>query len=640
MKKSRPPCAALLAILLAVFGLYAPGSSAQIYDPVQWRLEFDQKEVPSGSTVLARLTATIEDTWHIYSSTTPEGIPLDLAVVKSDAIAAWQAYQPEPEVVFDPNFQAEVEWYSREPEFLFRVEFEPDASGSIDVEVTARYGACDPRQCLPPKRKTARASLNLGSGVVAAVPNIPQDYQLAVSNNRARSSGTQSGTTPSMSESPAEFGSDDAGLLTFSLLALGFGFAAILTPCVFPMIPIYIGSFMGTGQRPWTSIVRQAGTFCLGVVVLFTVIGGTLSAVLGPFGLSQIGSNVWVNLLIFLVMGTFALSMLGAFELTIPASWTTSASAKSEGTGLVATLMLSLVFTLASFACTGPFLGALLAGSVSQNGAEYPVVGMGLFAVGLSSPFFVLSLFPALLGRLPRSGPWLAVSKRTVGIVILAIALKYLSNADLVFGWNLLNRQTFLGVWIALGFGGALYLWGLVRLDDGGGSSPIGLIRSAAGVLFLAFSMSLVPGMLGGNLGELEAFVPEPSGRGLLTDQGDQIVWAKDDYEGAAAQAQAERKPLLISFTGYSCSNCKWMKANMFPKLEIRELVKEMILVELYTDGYDEASERHQALQIERFRSSSIPFYALLRPDTTLAAVFSGQTRDVEEFRAFLQSAF
>lgn len=639
MTTTRLPFPVGLVSLVALLAVQGPVSHAQIYDPVQWRLEFDSEEAAPGSTVLARLTATIDDTWHIYSSTTPQGIPLDLAVSESAAIASWRAYQPAPEIVFDPNFQAEVEWYSHEAVFLIELDLAPEASGRFDVEARTRYGACDPRQCLPPKRKEASATLTIAPGVAAAAAEIPEEYQPAVRNDRGRSSSSQPAPTASASLAPTEFGSANAGLFSFSLIAVIAGFAAILTPCVFPMIPIYIGSFMGGGERSWGSVVRQAATFCLGVIVLYTAMGGALSAVLGPFGLSQIGSNVWVNLMIFAVLTAFALSMLGAFEFTMPTSWTTGASARSEGTGVAPTLMLSVVFALASFACTGPFIGSVLAGSVTQGGATFPVVGMGMFSVGLSAPFFVLALFPALMNRLPRSGAWLAVSKRAAGIVILAIALKYLSNADQVFGWNLLTREFFLGIWVALGIGGALYLWGVLRLDDDGPSSKIGLVRLAVGVLFLAFAVSLVPGMLGGGLGELEAFVPEPSGNGLLTDRRGELSWAKDDYEGSAARARAEGKTLLVSFTGYSCSNCKWMKANMFPKPEITELVKDMVLVELYTDGYDEASERHQQMQVDRFRSSSIPFYALIRTDGTVAAVFSGQTRSVEEFRTFLESA-
>ncbi len=639
MNSPRLPFPVRLAPLFAVLAIQIPASHAQIYDPVQWRLELDGNEARPGSTILARLTATVDDSWHIYSSTTPQGIPLDLAVLESDAISDWRAYQPEPDVVFDPNFQAEVEWYSHEPVFLIELDLSPEAAGQFDFEATVRYGACDPRQCLPPKRKSASAALTIVPSAAARAFEIPDGYQPAVRNERGRPSSSQSATASSIPQSPAEFQSAESGLFTFSLLALGFGFVAILTPCVFPMIPIYIGSFMGGGQRSWGSVLKQAATFCLGVIVLFTAIGGALSAFLGPFGLSQIGSNVWVNLMIFLVLSGFALSMLGAFELNLPSSWTTGASARSAGTGVAATLMLSLVFTLASFACTGPFIGSLLAGSVAQGGAAFPVIGMGMFAVGLSAPFFVLALFPALMNRLPRSGSWLTVSKRAAGIVILAIALKYLSNADKVFGWNLLSREYFLAIWVALGIGGALYLWGVLRLDDDGPSPRIGLVRLGVGVAFFALAIKLLPGMLGGPLGELEAFVPERSGPGIMANGNGELSWAKDDYEGSAARAMAEGKPLLVSFTGYSCSNCKWMKANMFTKPEVSELVKDMVLVELYTDGYDETSEKHQEMQVERFRSSSIPFYALIRPDGSLAAVFSGQTRNVEEFRAFLESA-
>ncbi len=628
----------LLACLVVAFASIAGVSHAQIFDPVQWRLDFDAEEAAPGSTVLARLTASIDDTWHIYSSTTPEGIPLDVAVSDSDAIVGWRVYQPVPDVVFDPNFQANVEWYSHEPVFLVELDLSPEASGRLELETTVRYGACDPRQCLPPKSKLAKASLAISPDAVAVAADIPEGYQPARRNGRPAAAAGQSAAGTGGSAAPARFGSGDEGLFGFALMALGFGLVAIFTPCVFPMIPIYIGSFLGEGTRSSRSVLLQAGMFCLGVVVLFTSIGGALSAILGPFGLSQIGSNAWVNLMIFAVMAAFALSMLGAFEISVPSSWTSAASARSAGSGVAATLMLSLVFTLASFACTGPFIGSVLAGSVGQGGAEFPVVGMSMFSIGLAAPFFLLALFPALMNRLPRSGGWLAVSKRVAGIVILAIALKYLSNADKVFGWNLLGRETFLAAWFALGVGGALYLWGVLRMDGDGQPSNIGLTRLGVGLLFLAFALRLVPGMLGGRLGELEAFVPEPAQTAVLGGSGGQLSWMKDDFEGAMEQARSEGKTLLVSFTGYSCSNCKWMKANMFTRPEVSEVVKDFVLVELYTDGYDEKSEKHQALQVERFRSSSIPFYALVRTDGSVGAVFSGQTRKVDEFLDFLKS--
>ena len=331
--------------------------------------------------------------------------------------------------------------------------------------------------------------------------------------------------------------------------------------------------------------------------------------------------------------------MLGAFELSLPSSWTTGASTRSTGRGPVATLMLSLVFTLASFACTGPFVGSLLAGSIAEGGMAYPVLGMGAFATGLSAPFFVLALFPKLMDRLPRSGGWLAMSKRAAGLVILAVGLKYLAIADRLVGWDLLTRERFLAIWIVLFGTAALYLWGVLRMEHDGPTEGIGLVRLGTGGAFLALAISLVPGMFGGRLGELDAHVPEGAAAGLAAPGGGGLSWIKDDYDGASAKATAEGKTLLVSFTGYSCSNCKWMKANMFTRPEVGELLEKTVLVELYTDGFDEASERYQEMQVERFRSSSIPFYALMRPDGTVAATFSGQTRDVSEFRSFLQSA-
>ena len=613
-------------------------SHAQIYDPVQWHLELDSSEAPPGSTVLGRLTATVQSKWHVYSTTTPEGIPLDVGVAESDAISEWKAYQPEPDIVFDPNFQAEVEWYTGTAEFLIEMRISDDASGEQAIEANVRYGACDDRQCLPPKRKSAQAKLSVRPDATVTVFAIPAEYQPTRRNEGPRPVDSSAVREESVTNTPIDFAPSDQGLVSFSLLALGVGFLAILTPCVFPMIPIYMGSFMGGGERPWRSVLLQAGTFCLGVIVLFTALGGALSAFLGPFGLSQIGSNVWVNLFIATVMFVFALSMLGAFELNVPSSWTTGASARSTGTGIAATLMLSLVFTLASFACTGPFIGTLLAGSVGFGGAAYPVIGMTMFSTGLATPFFLLALFPALMNRLPRSGGWLATTKRTAGLVIVAVGLKYLANVDQVSGSGLLTRERFLAIWIVLFAAAGLYLWGILRFADDGTSTGIGLVRLGIGMGLLAFAISLVPGMFGGRLGELDAHVPEATGAGLA-DTGGGLSWIKDDHSGAAAKARAEDKTLLISFTGYACSNCKWMKSNMFTRPEVQDLLRGMVLVELYTDGFDEASEQHQKLQVEQFRSSSIPYYALVQPDGSVAATFSGQTRDVEEFRAFLSSA-
>ena len=625
------------AVALGLALVVCAGLAAQIYDPVQWRLEFGQDRIPPGSTATARLIATVEDGWHIYSTTTQEGIPLAIGMEPSDALAGWRAYQPTPEVVFDPNFQAEVEWYTHSAEFWVEFDLADGPAGPTEIQALVRYGACDDRQCLPPKRKSAAAIVVLDPAATPMAAALPAGYGPVQVNEVGRPRQSRSPGPATEVAAVAAFEAESQGLLGFAMLAFGFGLVAILTPCVFPMIPIYMGSFIGSEHRPWGSIVRQASTFCLGVILLFTAIGAGLSAALGPFGLSQVGSNPWANLLIAVVLFGFALSMLGAFEITMPSSWTTGASQRSAGAGLLPTLMLSLVFTLASFACTGPFVGSLLAGSIASGGGPYLILGMALFATGLSAPFFALGLFPALVGRLPRSGAWLSVTKRTAGLVIVAVGLKYLANVDQVLGWTLLPRERFLALWVVLFAAGGLYLWGVVRFGDDGPAQGIGLSRFAVGAVFLAFAVSLFPGMSGASLGELEAHVPETRS-GIASDAGG-LAWIKDDFDGAFALASGSGRRLLVSFTGYACSNCKWMKANMFTRAEIAGALEDTVLVELYTDGFDEASERHQELQVDRFRSSSIPFYAIIRPDGSIAATFSGQTRDVSEFKAFVETA-
>jgi thiol:disulfide interchange protein DsbD len=410
------------------------------------------------------------------------------------------------------------------------------------------------------------------------------------------------------------------------------------------MIPITMSYFISTqGDSPRASLT-QAFTFCAGVVVLFTGLGAGVSAILGPFGIVQLGSNVWVNLFIAAVFLAFAASLLGAFEITVPSAVLTKMNQASGRGGLLGTLIMGLVFALASFACTGPFVGTLLAGSI-QGDFTWPIFGMLMFSVGLALPFFFLALFPAYLKRLPRSGGWLATTKVTMGFLVLAAAVKYLSNVDQMYQWWILTRERFLAIWIVLLVLAALYLLGLLRLGEEGAGPPqgIGLGRLAAGTALLAVAVGLFPGMFGGRLGELDAYVPSREYSGLAgvfsgSESGEQSKWLKNDYEAALAQARQSGKRVLVSFTGYACTNCHWMNANMFPRPEIAAAVDDLVVVELYTDGVDEASRKNQQLQLDRFGTVAIPYYAVVQPDETVVAEFAGRTTDAAEFLAFLTS--
>ena len=622
--------------LFALLSAFPAAAGAQVLDPVQWSLALEPAQAAPGGRVTARLTAAVEDGWHLYSSTTPQGKPiaLNLQISDSPAVASWKAHQPEPTVQFDPNFQMDSEWYEHSAEFLVAIDLADGIAGEQRIEAAVRYAACDDRRCLPPKRKSAAAVLTVAPGATGRAAAVPENYR-PMKLFAAASSAAE----PAASSVPVAGVGEEQGLFGFALVALSFGLLAVLTPCVFPLIPIYMGSFLSGDASLYGAAVRRAGLFCLGVVVFFTALGAAVSAVAGPFGMSQLGANVWVNLLIALVFFAFAASMLGGFEMAMPSGVMTAANRRASGSGAASTLMLSLVFTLASFACTGPFVGSLLAGSLSGGSIAYPVFGMCMFSIGLAAPFFAIALFPPLLGKLPQGGGWLAVTKRAMGLVIVAVGVKYLSTVDQAFGWNLLTRERFLSIWIVLFALAALYLWGVVRLGEDGPAEGIGLTRLGAGAAFSILALSLIPGMFGGRLGELDAYVPEAGQSGFFAAGGKPAVkWIKDDFDGALAQAQASGKPLLANFTGYACTNCKWMKANMFTKPEIEAALADLVLVELYTDGLDAAGEANQQLQISRFNSSTIPFYAVIRPDDTLAGTFSGQTRNAAEFLKFLKS--
>ena len=403
-------------------------------------------------------------------------------------------------------------------------------------------------------------------------------------------------------------------LLPFLLTAFGFGLASLFTPCVFPMIPITVSFFLnqggGSAKRGWT----QALLFCSGIVVLFTSLGFLITAIAGPFGVVQLGSSPWVNGFIALVFFVFGLSLLGAFELTLPSGLLTKLNSASQGSGHLATLLMGLTFSLTSFACIGPIVGPLLIASVQQKGAQ-PVLGMMAFAIGLAAPFFLLALFPAYLRKLPRSGGWMVRVKVVLGFIVLAVMLKYLSNVDQVLQTHWLTRERFLAAWIVLFGLPGLYLLGFLFMEGIKREESVGVSRALIATLFLIFAVSLVPGLFGAHLGDLDAFVPEGSGTLNGTVSATAAApggYFKNQLDAALASAREQNKLVLVNFTGYACTNCHWMKANMFTRPEIQAALKDFVIVDLYTDGTDADSEKNQKLEDQRFGTASIPFYAIL----------------------------
>ena len=602
-------------------------------DPVKWTLTIEPAAAPPGSHVLAKFAAKIEPGWHLYSLTTPKGgpIPTTGGLADNPAVAGFKIFQPKPERKLDPNFQIDTETFADEVTLLFDVELKKDApAGPAEITAQARYQCCNDRLCLPPKRKAASAAIRIDPAAKAQTLSIPPGYtdvQLALA------------ASTSASPAPVAPAPQSSGFGLFLLTAFGAGLAAIFTPCVFPMIPFTVSYFLNrdTGNR--RDGVLQALVFCLGIVVLFTGLGVLMKTIVGPFGVVQLGNSPWVNGFIALVFVIFGLSLLGAYELTLPSGLLTKLNQSSERGGYFGTLLMGLTFTLTAFACIGPIVGPLLVASVQTGGAE-PVLGMASFATGLAAPFFLLALFPSFLQKLPKSGGWLMRVKVVLGFVVLAISIKYLSSADQVLQTNVISREMFLACWIVLFALPGLYLLGFLRLEGIQPNDPLGIGRMLVAALFLIFSISLLPGLFGSPLGNIEAFIPV-QGKSVAFAGGSEPgapVWMKNQYREALAKARAENKMVFVNFTGYACTNCHWMKANMFPRPEIAVQLKDFVLVDLYTDGTDAVSEQNQQLEEKRFGTVAIPFYAIVDPDEKVIASFPGLTRNAQEFSNFLKS--
>jgi len=619
-----------LFTLATIFTL-APGAAAA-EDPVQWTLTFDAKTAAPGSHVLAKFTGTIQPRWHVYSMTTPPGgpNPTTAGVASSPAVAGFKIYQLKPERKLDPNFGIDTETFSDHYVLLYDIELKRDAAaGQADVTANVRYQSCNDTICLPPKRKSATASIAIDRSAKAAAIAIPSGYSLVPST-----------TPPAAVPQPAPAQQTPAFSSFFLLTAFGAGIAAIFTPCVFPMIPFTVSYFLNrqTGHR--RDGVLQALAFCLGIIVFFTGIGALLKVAVGSAGVVQLGNSPWVNGFIGALFVVFGLSLLGAYELALPSGLLTKLNQASEGGGYFGTLLMGLTFTLTSFACIGPFMGSLLAGSV-QGGGLQPVFGMASFATGLAAPFFVLAIFPSFLQKLPKSGGWLMRVKVVLGFVVLAISIKYLSSADQILQTDFISREMFLAAWVVLFALPSLYLLGFLRLEGIQSEDHVGVGRMLVAALFLIFSISLLPGLFGASLGNVEAFIPvQAKGVSLLGGgvESGAPVWMKNEYKEALAKARAENKLVFINFTGYACTNCHWMKANMFPRPEVTGLLKDFVLVDLYTDGTDAISEQNQQLEEKRFGTVAIPFYAIVDPDERTIATFPGLTRNASEFVGFLKN--
>ena len=686
--------------LVATVVLFLFAGIAQAQNPVTWSLKSNASgSLKPGDKFTAKVTAQIQTGWHLYSLTQGGGGPVPTRITVPDGQPfklAGVPIGPRPRVAMDPNFEINTETYEGAVTFTVLMSVAADATvGEQTLNVNVRFQTCNDKNCLPPRtvKLTAPVTLVALGGVARAATQsevksdgkpspTPGTASAAANNNKSQPSPTPStlsetatlGQQSAAAESsplvmsangsqatvsgPVVFNTGvsapNGSLWSFIWLAMTVGALSLLTPCVFPMVPITVSYFTNHASGNRRGAVRDASIYAVGIILTFTALGVLLAVLFGAAGINKFAANPWINLFITAIFVAFALSLFGAFNLQVPSSILTrldSLSRKEEGEGsgghIIALLLMGLTFSLTSFTCTAPFVGTLLV-MAAQGKWMYPVIGMLAFSTVFALPFFVLALAPQLVSQLPKSGGWLNSVKVVMGLLEIAAAMKFLSNADLVWRWSIFTREVVLASWVAVALLITLYLLGKFQLPHDSPSIHIGAVRLMIALISLAVGFYLLTGLFGRRLGELESFLPpatEDSSAAILTSGNNsafaangELTWITNDYENALKQAKIEHKAVFIDFTGYTCTNCRWMEVNMFTRGQVKEELAKYVRARLYTDGDGQPYQGFQQMQQERFGTVALPLYAVVNADGNPIMTFPGLTRSENEFVSFLKS--
>jgi len=611
-------------------------------NPVSWSLESDAKgkSLKSGEKISAKLKAVIEGNWHLYAVEQPSGGPFPTKITVAENLPFeidGRTSSPEAITKFDQNFGIDTKFFAEKAEFNIPLKTNADAKGD-DLAINVRYQVCDDKTCLPPK--TVKVSFSGFEDVKksSAVSSQQSETNTQTATNNEQPAANNSLNSPNIINS-------QTSIWSFIWLALTLGALSLLTPCVFPMIPITVSYFTNHSSGSRAKAVKLATVYSVGIIATFTILGMLLAIFVGAAGINLFAANPWVNVIITAIFLFFAFNLFGAYEINIPTSVLTkldglTRSKEGEGSGIIGALLMGLTFTLTSFTCTSPFVGTILV-SAANGDWQLPLVGMLAFSTVFALPFFVLALLPQYLTNLPRAGGWMNSVKVSMGFLEVAAAMKFISNVDLIWNWGIFTRSFVLSIWIALGIVLAIYLLGKFQLFHDTKPERIGAVRLLSAVLSLAISFYLLTGLFGAKLGELESFLPpdltDSSAKFFGGKSEEKLIWVENDLEKAIAQARSENKKVFIDFTGYTCTNCRWMEANVFPKKEVEAEMSKYVLARLYTDGDGEVFERQQQYQEKNFQTVALPFYAILDGDGKTVSTFPGLTRNTQEFIDFLQ---
>ncbi len=631
------------ALIVGVLAGIGPVLHAQAQDDaVRWSATSSSPKVKPGGSVQVTVSMIASEGWHVYALTQePPPVATRITVPGGQPyVLSGEIGTPLAESTFDPSFGIDTEYYAGNGAFELPIAVSATArAGKAPLRVQVRYQSCNDQFCFPPQTVTMTVALEItGPGAAAGTAVAP----VRASNEPARPldlwAGAQAASRPGAG-SPGKPARSDS-LWSFVWLAMTVGALSLLTPCVFPMVPITVSYFTSHAAGSRRKAVQQALIYAIGIILTFTALGMAMALLVGATSLNRFAASPWVNILITGIFLAFAGSLFGLFDLRLPSGLVTrldSMTRREGGSQTIATLLMGLTFTLTSFTCTAPFIGTLLVMAAGGDW-QWPLIGMLAFSTVFAFPFFILALMPQWMAGLPRSGGWLNSVKVLMAFLEVAAAMKFISNVDLVWHWGVFTRDVVLASWVVLFVMMALYTLGLFRFAHDSDVKRVGAGRLVTSLVCGTVGLWLLTGLAGKQLGEIEAFLPpaQPSAHLAAGSGVDEPVWVLNDYDAALAQATREGKPVFIDFTGYTCTNCRWMESNMFPREDVRQALSRFVLVRLYTDGDGEMFERQQRMQQARYQTVALPFYAIVGAGGEPISTFPGLTRDPAQFVSFL----
>ena len=657
---------------------------AQIKDPVKFKTEFNTLSDTEAEIVF---TAAIDKGWHVYSTELGDGGPISATfnVDKTSGIELLGKLKPVGKEVatFDKLFEMKVRYFENTAKFIQKVKL---TGGAYEIEGYLEYGACDDESCLPPTEvpfkfsgvaKTANAAAAKAEQPEKkevekkeeAAPVVSKDtvamMELVPATTTDASTGIQPAVAsgelwkPVISELQALGEEHTQGDMSWIyIFVTGFlgGLLALFTPCVWPIIPMTVSFFLKRSKDKKKGI-RDAWTYGASIVVIYVALGLAITLIFGASALNALSTNAIFNILFFLMLVVFAASFFGAFEITLPSKWSNAVDSKAESTtGLLSIFLMAFTLSLVSFSCTGPIIGFLLVQVSTTGSIVAPAIGMLGFAIALALPFTLFALFPSWLKSMPKSGGWMNVIKVTLGFLELAFALKFLSVADLAYGWRLLDRETFLALWIVIFALLGFYLLGKIKFPHDDDDNKVGVTRFFMALVSLAFAVYMLPGLWGAPLKAVSAFAPPMQTQDFNLYKNE--VHAKfDDYDLGMEYARLNGKPVMLDFTGYGCVNCRKMEAAVWTDPKVSDLINnDYVLITLYVDNKTPLTEpvkivengtertlrtvgdKWSYLQRVKFGANAQPFYVLLDNQGKPLNKSYAYDEDIPKYIEFLQT--